>query len=80
MKPHRRKKLGIIIFITLGLSAAVGLTLYALKQNINMFFTPTQVAEGKVPDGQHFRIGGGGGGKSGLWDAKAVGSHLYVSL
>jgi cytochrome c-type biogenesis protein CcmE len=58
MKPHRRKKLGIIIFVTLGLSAAVGLTLYALKQNINMFFTPTQVAEGEVPDGQHFRIGG----------------------
>lgn len=58
MKPHRRKKLGIILFITLGLSAAVGLTLYALQQNINMFFTPTQVAEGEVPDGQHFRIGG----------------------
>ncbi|MDF1765772.1 MAG: cytochrome c maturation protein CcmE [Gammaproteobacteria bacterium] len=58
MKPHRRKKLGIILFIAFGLSAAVGLTLYALSQNINMFFTPTQVAQGEVPAGQHFRIGG----------------------
>ncbi len=58
MKPHRRKRLGIILFIAFGLSVAVGLTLYALSQNINMFFTPTQVAEGEVPDGQHFRIGG----------------------
>ena len=58
MKPHRRKKLGIILFIALGLSVAAGLTLYALSQNINMFFTPTQVAGGEVSDGQHFRIGG----------------------
>ena len=58
MKPHRRKKLGIILFIAAGLSVAVGFTAYALKQNINMFYTPTQVAEGEVGAGQHFRIGG----------------------
>ena len=58
MKPHRRKKLGIILFIAAGLSVAVGFTAFALKQNINMFYTPTQVAEGEVGAGQHFRIGG----------------------
>lgn len=58
MKPHRRKKLGIILFIAAGLSVAVGFTAFALKQNINMFYTPTQVAEGEVGTGQHFRIGG----------------------
>jgi len=58
MKPHRRKKLGMIIFITLGLSLAVGLTAFALRQNINMFYTPTQVADGEVPAGEQFRIGG----------------------
>ena len=58
MKPHRRKKLGIIIFIAAGLSVAVGFTAFALKQNINMFYTPTQVAEGEVGSGQHFRKGG----------------------
>jgi len=58
MKPHRRKKLGIILFIAAGLSVAVGFTAFALKQNINMFYTPTQVAEGEISAGQHFRIGG----------------------
>ncbi len=58
MKPHRRKKLGIIIFIAVGLGLAVGLTAYALRQNINMFYTPTQVAQGEVMSGVNFRIGG----------------------
>lgn len=58
MKPHRRKKLGIILFIAAGLSVAAGVTLFALSQNINMFFTPTQVADGEVQTGTYFRIGG----------------------
>lgn len=58
MKPHRRKKLSIILFISLGLSMAVGLVAYALRQNINMFYTPTQVASGEVAEAVHFRIGG----------------------
>jgi cytochrome c-type biogenesis protein CcmE len=58
MKPHRQKKLGIIVFIAIGLSVAIGFTAYALRQNINMFYSPTQVALGEVPVGQHFRIGG----------------------
>ena len=58
MKPHRQKRLGIILFIAAGLSVAVGLTLFALRQNINMFYTPTQVAAGEVASGVQFRIGG----------------------
>lgn len=58
MKPHRQKRLGIILFIAVGLSIAVGLTLFALGQNINMFYTPTQVAGGEVDAGVQFRIGG----------------------
>lgn len=58
MKPHRRKKLGILIFISVGLSAAIGLSLYALSTNIDLFFTPTQVAAGEVMPGQRIRVGG----------------------
>jgi cytochrome c-type biogenesis protein CcmE len=58
MKPHRRKRLSIILFITVGLSIGIGLAAYALRQNINMFFTPTQVASGEVNTGQNIRIGG----------------------
>lgn len=58
MKPHRRKKLGIIIFIAVGLGTAIGLSLYALSNNIDLFFTPTQVAAGEVTPGQRIRVGG----------------------
>jgi cytochrome c-type biogenesis protein CcmE len=58
MKPHRRNKLAVIVFIALGLSVGIGLTAYALRQNINMFFTPTQIAAGEVMGAQTIRIGG----------------------
>jgi len=58
MKPHRRKKLTIILFIAAGLSVAIGLSLYALSNSIDLFFTPTQVAQGEVMNGQRVRIGG----------------------
>ncbi|ALO46310.1 cytochrome c maturation protein CcmE [Pseudohongiella spirulinae] len=58
MKPHRRKKLGIILFIATGLSVAIGLSLYALSSNIDLFYTPTQVATGEAAQGQRIRIGG----------------------
>ncbi|MEC9223934.1 MAG: cytochrome c biogenesis protein CcmE, partial [Pseudomonadota bacterium] len=34
MKSHRKERLSIILFITTGLSLAIGLTLFALSQNI----------------------------------------------
>ena len=58
MKPHRRKRLGVVLFIAFGMSVAVALTLFALSQNINMFYSPTQVANGEVEAGTMFRIGG----------------------
>lgn len=58
MKAHRRKKLTIIAFIATGLSVAIGLSLYALSNSIDLFFTPTQVAAGEVMSGQRIRVGG----------------------
>lgn len=58
MKPHRKKTLGIIMFIAAGLSVAIGLSLYALSSNIDLFFTPTQIAAGEVTPGQRIRVGG----------------------
>lgn len=58
MKPHRQKRLAIVMFIAAGLGVGIGLTLYALRQNLNMFFTPTQVAAGEIPAGREIRVGG----------------------
>jgi cytochrome c-type biogenesis protein CcmE len=48
-------------FIVAGLalvSAAVGLVLYGLKNNVSLYFTPTQVFNKEAPLDRNFRIGG----------------------
>lgn len=42
----------------MGAGAAVGLTLYALQQNINLFYSPSQIAAGEAPPGRSIRVGG----------------------
>lgn len=58
MKPQRKQKLLIIGFLTLGLSVAVGLAMYALTENINLFYNPTQIAANDAPIGAKIRAGG----------------------
>ncbi|MEY4769142.1 MAG: hypothetical protein RL637_1781 [Pseudomonadota bacterium] len=58
MNPKRQKRLYIILAIVIGSAAAVGLTLYALNQNINLFYSTTQVAQGQAPQQTRIRVGG----------------------
>lgn len=58
MHPIRRQRLLIVIFVVLFSSAAVGLVTYALRGNINLFFPPAEVAQGKAPVGKPIRVGG----------------------
>jgi len=58
MHPVRKKRLILILFILSGASIAAALALYALKQNINLYYTPSQVAAGKAPINRLFRMGG----------------------
>lgn len=58
MNPKRKKRLLIVLFILGGVGIAVGLTLYALSQNINLFYSPTQIAQGEAPVGTRIRAGG----------------------
>ena len=57
MKP-RQKRFVFIAIVIAGVSLAVGLVLYALRGNVNLYFTPTQVFNHEVPHGRSFRIGG----------------------
>ena len=56
--PKRRKKLLLILGLLACTSIIVGLVLYSLSQNINLFFSPTDMAQGKAPAGQRIRAGG----------------------
>jgi cytochrome c-type biogenesis protein CcmE len=58
MNPVRKKRLMIVLALLLGIGLAAGLALSALQQNINLFYTPTQIASGEAPPGQRIRAGG----------------------
>lgn len=58
MHPIRKKRLTIVLFLLAGVAVAVGLTTYALRQNINLFYDPTQIAAGEAPVDVRIRAGG----------------------
>ena len=65
MNPRRKSRLSLIIFVVVGIAIALGLVLYALRQNIDLFYTPSEVVNGKNDDpttkpevGQRIRVGG----------------------
>ena len=57
MKP-KQKRIAIIVGALIAVGLAVVLILNALNSNIALYVTPSDVAAGKSPSGQAFRIGG----------------------
>jgi len=58
VNPVRKKRLYIVLAIIAGVGIAVALALSALQQNINLFYTPTQIANGEAPQDTRIRAGG----------------------
>ena len=46
MNPRRKKRMFAVLGIIFGLGSAIGLTLYALQENINLFYTPSELING----------------------------------
>ncbi|GHE95290.1 cytochrome c maturation protein CcmE [Thalassotalea profundi] len=64
MNPRRKKRLTIIVSIITAIGVITGLVLYALSQNIDLFYTPSEIINGKDDSGikpiigQRIRVGG----------------------
>lgn len=62
MHPRRKKRLFAVSAIVLIVGAAISLMLYALTQSIDLFYTPSEIFDGKNGSkpaiGQRLRIGG----------------------
>ena len=58
MNPQRKKRLLLILGLLVGVAVALGFALSALQQNINLFYTPTQIANGEAPQDTRIRAGG----------------------
>jgi len=58
MKLARKKRLILIGLMVAGVGVGVYFALKALDENIMFFFSPTEVTQGKAPQGRLFRMGG----------------------
>ena len=58
MNPQRKKRLLLILGLLVGVGVALAFALSALQQNINLFYTPTQIATGEAPLDTRIRAGG----------------------
>lgn len=58
MHPIRKQRLYIVLFIVLVSSVAVLLMVFALRENINLFYPPSKIAAGEAPIGRTIRVGG----------------------
>ncbi|GAA5139305.1 cytochrome c maturation protein CcmE [Thalassotalea piscium] len=64
MNPRRKKRLTIVIAVIAAIGVITGLVLYALSQNIDLFYTPSEIVNGKDDSGikpiigQRIRVGG----------------------
>ncbi|MFT5718676.1 MAG: cytochrome c-type biogenesis protein CcmE [Oleiphilaceae bacterium] len=58
MNPKRKQRLILVVFLVVGFSVVIGLAMFTLTKNINLFYTPVQIAAGEAPEGARIRAGG----------------------
>ncbi|MEK9654722.1 MAG: cytochrome c maturation protein CcmE [Halieaceae bacterium] len=58
MHPLRKQRLYWVSLIVVLSSAAIGLAAFALRDNINLFYPPSEIAAGKAPSDRNIRLGG----------------------
>ena len=58
MHPKRKQRLMVALVIVVLSSATIGLIAYALSGNINLFYSPSEVASGEAPIDRKLRVGG----------------------
>ncbi|MGL4936445.1 cytochrome c maturation protein CcmE [Shewanella sp.] len=64
MNSRRKKRLALAVALIGGVAAIASLLLYALNSNLNLFYTPSEIVNGKTDTGvkpeigQRIRVGG----------------------
>jgi len=58
MHPKRKQKLILVGLMVAAVAVAAGFILNAFNKNIQLFFSPSEVIAGEVPEGAEFKVGG----------------------
>lgn len=77
---HKQKKrlIGILCILAL-IGIAAGLILFALKQNINLFYTPSQLKQAEIHPKHTIRVGGYVKDHSVIYDASGESVHFVIT-
>lgn len=79
MNPIRKRRLYLILALVLGVGSATGLALTALRENVNHFYSPTEVSSGGAPKDRTFRLGGVVLEGSSKRDSASLTAHFVVT-
>ena len=58
MRPLRRQRLAVVLFVLFGGGLTIGVALFALQENIDLFYEPQKVVGGEAPIAKRIRAGG----------------------
>ena len=58
MRPLRRQHLAVVLFVLFGGGLTIGVALFALQENIDLFYEPQKVVGGEAPIAKRIRAGG----------------------
>ncbi|OOR89396.1 cytochrome c biogenesis protein CcmE [Moraxella caviae] len=58
MNQTRQKKLMWVIAMLVGAAIAIGLILYAVRQQVDLYYDPTAISQGEAPEAKRIRAGG----------------------
>ena len=58
MPPLRRQRLAVGLFLLFGSALTIGVGLFALQENIDLFYEPQKVVGGEAPIAKRIRAGG----------------------
>ena len=57
MNAVRKQRLILVLLLLTGISIAVTLALFALRENINHYFSPSQIVNGEAPVEKNYKGG-----------------------
>lgn len=79
MNPIRKRRLYLILALVVGVGSATALALTALKENVNHFYSPSEIASGGAPADRTFRLGGVVLEGSSRRDGSSLKAHFIVT-
>ena len=79
MPPLRRQRLASVVFLLIGSGLTIGAVLFALQENVDLFYEPQKVVGGEAPIAKRIRAGGMVEAGSLAYESEGLGVSFVLS-